>query len=391
MYCGIVRVLTVANHVGSRGGLERTQLTICSALADRGHHIVLLYVSEGDFAEHWRRFAGVMVPIAGSLPRRAHPVASTRAVLHALRVGRRLCPDVIYVFRYWDVPYAVALSLLSGAPVVFHLCLPPPRRLPLWLRASLRRVTRVLAVSRDTASRWEGSGLPAGRTEVVLTGIDLHHYFPAGPDTRQAVRHDLGLEANSFVVLYAGRIDREKGVDVLVRAFVALASRHPQCRLVVVGSASLGADPKDSERYAAELRVLAEGTPVSWIAGRRDVVSLIQAADVAAVPSLWPEPLSRSVMEPLGCGVPVVATRVGGNPEMLTDWLAQFLVGPGDDKDLTERLASLHGWRQDRPELGERCRQEAVDRFSLDTEIDAIEGYLEGAAGAHHRRQRRPV
>ncbi len=390
LYCGMVRVLTVANHVGSRGGLERTQLTICSALADRGHHIDLLYVSEGDFAEHWRRFAHVMVPISGSLPRRARALSSSRAVLHALRVGLRLSPDVIYVFRYWDVPYAVALSLLSGAPVVFHLCLPPPRRLPLWLRASLRRVTRVLSVSRDTATRWEGSGLPAGRTEVVLTGIDLDHYLPAGADARQSARHDLGLESDSFLVLYAGRIDREKGVDVLVRAFGALAAQHPHSRLVVVGSASLGADPQDSERYAAELRTLADGSPVSWMAGRRDIVSVIQAADVAVAPSLWPEPLSRSVMEPLACGVPVVASRVGGNPEMLTDWLAQFLFEPGDDTGLTERLASLHGWRQDRPELGERCRREAEDRFSLDAEIDAIEGYLTSATEGRQRRRQRP-
>jgi glycosyltransferase involved in cell wall biosynthesis len=87
----------------------------------------------------------------------------------------------------------------------------------------------------------------------------------------------------------------------------------------------------------------------------------------------------------------VVASRVGGNPEMLTEWLAQFLFEPGDIKGLSEKLASLHGWRQDRPDVGERCRREAVDRFSLDTEIDTIEGHLEHAAGAHPRRQRRRV
>ena len=74
------------------------------------------------------------------------------------------------------------------------------------------------------------------------------------------------------------------------------------------------------------------------MAAQPDVVALIQAADVAVAPSLWPEPLSRSVMEPLACGVPVVATRVGGNPEILTGWLSEYLVEPDDADALAERI-----------------------------------------------------
>ena len=107
---------------------------------------------------------------------------------------------------------------------------------------------------------------------------------------------------------------------------------------MVVGSPSLGADPADSARYEAELRELADGLAVTWLAAQPDVLALIQAADVAVAPSLWPEPLSRSVMEPLACGVPVVATRVGGNPEILTGWLSAYLVEPDDATALAERI-----------------------------------------------------
>ena len=80
---------------------------------------------------------------------------------------------------------------------------------------------------------------------------------------------------------------------------------------------------------------------------------------MAVVPSLWPEPLSRSVMEPLACGVPVVATNVDGNPEILTDWLAQCLVEPHDVSGLAQRVGRLpDGWRQfQSSDLGERCRR----------------------------------
>jgi glycosyltransferase involved in cell wall biosynthesis len=371
-----VRILTVANHVGARGGLERTQLTNCAGLAARGHRVDLAYVTPGDFSEEWARFAGTMLQITGSLPRRRHPLSSTAGLLVALRGGRRLRPEALYVYRYWDVPYAVLVGALAGAPVVFHLCLPPPAVVPRWLRLFLARVRTTLAVSRDTAARWEHTGLPGARTHVVLTGVDLERYAPAGVEHRSATRRELGVGDDEIVVLYAGRIDREKGVDVLVRAFSRFAAERPGSRLVVVGSPSLGADPGDSARYEHELRTASEGLQVTWLAARRDVVPLIQAADVAVAPSLWPEPLSRSVMEPLACGVPVLATRVGGNPEILTGWLSRYLVEPGDAEGLAHQLCAVSRWRREDPGLGTRLRAEAESRLSLSAELDAIEDAL---------------
>jgi glycosyltransferase involved in cell wall biosynthesis len=384
-----VRILTVANHLGARGGLERTQMTNCRALAARGHRVDLVYVSAGDFAAEWERFTGTMVQVGGTLPRRRRPLSSALAVAAAVRLGRRLRPDVLYVYRYWDIPYAVVVGALVRAPVVLHLCLPPPRAVPVWLAAALRRVARVLSVSEDTVTRWEGTALPMARTSVALTGIDMAQYLPASPAARAETRRSLGVDDDVFVVLYAGRIGREKGVDVLVRAFGRLHGADPATRLVVVGSPSLGADPADSERYEAELRALAGDADVSWIPARRDVVALIQAADVAVVPSLWPEPLSRSVMEPLACGVPVVATRVGGNPEILTGWLAEYLVEPHDADALAERLRSLRPWRRASPDLGARCRAEAEARLSLDGEVDMVEAALEALCSTAQRPWRR--
>jgi glycosyltransferase involved in cell wall biosynthesis len=214
----------------------------------------------------------------------------------------------------------------------------------------------------------------------VLTGIDLSVYAPAPDDERRSTRAALGIRPEEFMVLYAGRIGREKGVDVLVRA---IGNIEAQCHLVIVGSPSLGADPSDSERYRAELEALASGHTVSWLPGRRDVLDVIRAADVAVLPSLWPDPLPRSVMEPLACGVPVVATRTGGTPEILSGSFDQFLVEPGDPDDLAAKIVRLVGWRQKDPELGDRCRRMMADRFSLDREIDDIETAMDAALARH--------
>lgn len=380
-----MRILTVANHLGSRGGLERTQMTNCRGLAARGHQVDLVYVSAGDFAAQWERFTTTMVQITGSLPRRSAPFSSTLGVLRAVSAGAHLSPDAIYVYRYWDLPYAATLSALCGAPLVYHLCLPPPVRMSPWLRLALRRVDRTLSVSADTAGRWSGTGLDPKQVEVVLTGIDLDTYVPAAPGARRSARRDLGVPDDAFLVLYAGRIGREKGVDVLVRAFAKLSAQESDARLVVVGSPSLGADPADSAAFLSELHSAADGHPVTFLAGRSDVVPILQAADVAVVPSLWPEPLSRALMEPLACGVPVVATDVGGNPEVLTGWLAANLVPAGDTDALAASLASLHGWRGHDPELASRCRDHAEHFLALDREIDEVAGALQEAAARPRR------
>ena len=160
---------------------------------------------------------------------------------------------------------------------------------------------------------------------------------------------------------------------------------------MIVGSPSLGSDPADSERYEHELRDLAAELPVTWMAAQRDVIPLIQSVDVAVAPSLWPEPLSRSVMEPLACGVPVVATRVGGNPEILTGWLAQYLVEPGDVDGLAERILAVIGWRRLDEGLGTRLRRHAEEHLSLDAETAAVQAALAtaAAAGQPARRRRR--
>jgi glycosyltransferase involved in cell wall biosynthesis len=339
-------------------------------------------VTPGDFTEDWRAFASRMVQIDGTLPRARQPLGSSLGVVEAAAQVRRLRPDLIYVFRPLDIPFAVSVGALCRAPVVLHLCLPKPARLPVVVRRSLRHVALTLSVSRDTADLWRHTGLERGGMEVIHTGIDMNHYVPSSADDRLAARDALGIEPSAFVVLFAGRIASVKGVDVLVRAFCEVAADEPAASLIVVGGSSLSADPDDAKRYAGGLRALGASCDVRWLDARKDVLPLIQMADVVVAPSRWAEPFSRSVIEPLACGVPVIATRVGGNPEILTGWLADYLVPPDDVPALAKRIRSLVSWRSSDPDLGSRCRAAVVERLSLDREVEAVEAALTAVAAA---------
>jgi len=375
-----MRVLTVANQLGSWGGMERSQLTVCRALAERGHRIDLVYVDAGDFTEEWRQVADSMTTVASTLPRTRAPLTTSYAVLEAAQGVRDLQPDVIYVYRYLDLPFASAVGRLTRAPVVLHLGLPEPDRLPFVIRRSLPTVAMTLAVSYDTAARWRDSPLLADSVVVVHTGIDMDIYTPAPAGERKVTRRALGIAPDTLLALFAGRICPDKGLDVLMEAARRLDARLPRFQLVVAGGPTFGTDPREADRYRNELEARAGPADIRWLGRQRDIVPLIAAADVAVAPSVWAEPFSRSVIEPLACGVPVVASAVGGNPEILVDGLDRFLVPPRDPGALVEAIVGLEGWRDTEPELGDRCRNAVVDRLALGREVDTVEAALASVA-----------
>ncbi len=375
-----MRVLTVANQLGAWGGMERSQLAVCRALAARGHSIDLVYVGPGDFSEEWRQVADSLTTVSSTLPRTRAPLTTSYTVLGAAQGIRDLQPDVIYVYRYLDLPFASAVGRLTRAPVVLHLGLPEPDRLPFVIRRSLPNVAMTLAVSYDTAARWRDSPLLADSVVVVHTGVDMDVYTPAPARERQSTRRALGIGPDAFMALFAGRICPDKGLDVLMEAARRLTARLPHFQLVVAGGPTFGTDPREADRYRTELEARAGPVDIRWLGRQRDIVPVIGAADVAVVPSVWAEPFSRSVVEALACGVPVVASNVGGTPEILVDGLARFLVPPRDPGALVEAVAGLEGWRQTEPDLADRCRSAVVDRLSLVREVDTVEAALASVA-----------
>lgn len=384
-----MRILTLANHVGSKGGLERHQLEVCRGLARRGHEIHLLYQEPGDFLTGWEGFAAGTVPIAASLPRRRALLPSSLGVARAARAGAARRPDVVTAFRYWDVPLALAIGALAGAPAVGHLALPPPEPLPAWLSASLRRLRRCIAASADVAGRWERAArLGPDRITVVPNGVDLARFTPTDHVGRVDARRRLGLEPEVPLLALASRLDPAKGVHVAVAALAALlpgpaTHGEPGVRLVVAGGRPLGLAPEDAAAYEHRLREESAGLPVTWLGPVPDSAPLFQAADLALVPSLAAEAFGLAAAEAMACATPAICSAVGGLPEVVGELGETLLVPPDDPGALAGRIASLLDWRTNDPSLGSRCRERIASRFSLERMVSETEEAL--ALLARHR------
>lgn len=222
---------------------------------------------------------------------------------------------ILAAFAYPDGFAAIVLGELLDVPVVVKLHggdvnmvakLPGPRRN---LRWALPRVTRVVAVSEPLAEEVKKLGAPADRVDVVMNGVD-HAVFHVR--NRSESRAALSRPEDRRSILYVGRLEERKGIFELLEAFTALAAKRSDVDLVLVGD---GADTEACRKIAAPLggRVIFAGAkPVE------EVARWMGACDLLTLPS-HAEGTPNVLIEALTSGRRVVATRVGGVPDVVTD------------------------------------------------------------------------
>ncbi len=353
-------------------------LQLSRELSGMGHEIDLYYETPGELEAEYRAFCRSITP-AHLRVRRPGLLSNLRRAAPALSSAARRHPDVVYVQSFGNIPFGALVARLSRAPLVCHL-----RGFASYGKTKLlaSQVSRFIAVSHDTRQRWSDAGVDASRIEVVHNGVDLDDYPLGGQVEREASRKQLGIPPRSFVVLYYGRLDKEKGVEVLLDAWRKSGIPESEGRLVIMGEAVIDPDPD------ASLRRLQELAPPGcvWLPSRRDAVTALHAADVVAVPS-FAEGFPRTIIETMATGRPVVASRVGGIPESLAPPFDRYLFEPGDATALSRALASLRGWRQEDPGLAYRCRRHVADHFTLEKTAAGVEDVLAAVAGRNTARE----
>jgi glycosyltransferase involved in cell wall biosynthesis len=373
--------VTVGVHsMAPAGGTELNVFQVTRGLAGRGHTIDLISPRDGSLAAGYRTFCRSVNrrPIF-DFARASAPRDLVRMAPAVLSASRKKA-DVIYPNRFAEIVWAAAAGRLSGAPVVCHLHEIRHARPGSFPNEHVRRF---IAVSDFLRQQWVAVGLDPDLIDVVHNGVSSDDYPAGGEAERTDARARLGLPQEGFLALYYGRLDPEKGIDVLLDAWRRLGLGEDEGTLLIVGSPS--AHLQDGAQVQEALQ--AEAPPgCVWRPAQSDVVSLLHAADVVVVPSLWDEPCARVIVETLATGRPALVTRTGGSPEMLTGEFERFLLEPGDAAALSSALRSLVGWQQREPGLAGRCTRHVREHFSLDLLVEGVERSLTAAAGETRRK-----
>ena len=298
------------------------------------------------------------------------------------RVFDRERPHIVHS-RNWGGIEAVPAARLAGVDAVVHsehgLESSTYRRQP-WRRNLLRRfcftwADRVFAVS-DSLRAYYAEQLRIAETQIAVipNGVDTERFRPRG-DVRRIARQELGVAPDTLVVGTVGRLDPIKDHRTLFQAVALLLAQNLPIQLVIVGD---GVERKALEAYVQARGLLSRQT--MFIGESSDVVSQMNCFDVFVLPSLA-EGMSNALLEAMSVGVAPIATRVGGNPEIVEDGSSGLLFEAGDTKTLAAQLKALGSNPQWRRHLGSTARIRVEKCFSLQHMLGNYTRLYEEAVG----------
>ena len=281
---------------------------------------------------------------------------------------------------------ALALTHSSAATVV-HVrdCLPPGRVSATTMRMVAAAATTVVANSEYTADSVRGLA-PKAELEVVHNPVDLERWDPARIDRVHARARLREVRPRALLLGVVAQLTPWKGQDTAIAALDLLRRRRIDAHLLLIGSAKFlsAAARYDNEAYVAELRAQVAAAKledrVSWLGERDDVPELISALDVLLLPS-WEEPFGRALIEAMALRVPVVATSVGGPPEILSDGVEGFLVEPRDPEAWAAAIRRFAENPTLGREMGRAGRLRVEGAFGLERHVNSMLDVYERALG----------
>ena len=284
-----------------------------------------------------------------------------------VRELRRRRVDVLHAHKFGSNVWASIVGTAARTPVVVaheHSWAAEGGRLRHALDRHLiaRAADAFVACSREDRRRMiELEGIPPEVTHLIPNGAPR-----SAPPSGHDVRAELGVAPDAPVVVALGRLTPVKAFDVLVDAAARLRERHPAARVLIVG--------EGEERAALESRIAGHGLgdAVLLLGHRTDVADVLRACDVAVCCS-DSEGMPVSVIEEMEAGLPIVATRVGGLPDLVDDGVHGLLVEPRDPDGLAKAIGDLLADPAAARAMGERARQRRESEFDIDVMVRRIE------------------
>jgi len=353
-----IRVLHILEYFGTAGMERGVRKIICGA-APGFEHSLIIQRTTGDQAP--------LLPPQVSVTALNRPERnSIRHLLRMVRQIRRLRPHIVHT-RNWAGMDGIVAATLARVPRIIHgehgWNMEDPqgldRKRRIIRRLLSRRVDEFTCVSQHIATWLREEVRVRGPITQIYNGVDTDRYAP-GTDGL-SVREELGIPADAFVVGFVGRLDAIKGLPVLAGAFARLRVEHPEAHLVIVGEGP----------EAHRLRERA-GAGLHMAGLRRDVPSFLRTFDVFSLAS-DNEGISNAILEAMAVGLPVAATRVGGNPELVLDGETGRLFERGDEEGLYRILREYLRHPELRRRHAAAARARAVESFSLQAMVRGYE------------------
>lgn len=363
------------NHTGLVSGAERVLLEILRGLNRERFEPLVSCPAEGELSSEVARLGVEWQPMPAPRARFSwrpdRALRASAALIGTARILRRqiriAAPDLIHANSVRAGIVATLAARGTGTTVLWHVHDTLPRHpLSSAVRAFafLSRNARFIAVSQSTANSFRGR-LPFGaRLFAIHNGVDLR-MFPVKQSGVSEFRQSLGLLESDFLVCAIGQICARKGLLELIGALGRIRHQGPSIHLTIVGQVVFRHEEEYLKTLHAATGRLELGKRVHFTGELSNVSPVLQAADLLILNS-HDEPFGLVLIEAMASGTPVLATRVGGIPEIITDTKDGWLVKKGDTEALASKLLDLSQRRDQLADTSQRALQTARLRFSIE-------------------------
>ena len=328
------------------GGMEHFVVRMAQAQQKNGHCITIMALQAGGTLRKEAESLGLSVVELGG-------VGKGLRVLRGMKEFLRLRPDIIHVHNATSLHYALIGKQVSGAKIVVTAHGRGKGGGRLHDEKSWGKTDAVVAVSR-AVGRDMAAEVPANRLSVILNGVEP----TAAKRNRQEVRAELGIDETEIVGIIVARIDAIKGHDDLIQAWAKLHAAGKKAVLLIAGDGEARAAREQMTRACG-----LDAQQVRFLGFRGDVPDLLAASDFFLLPSLT-EGLPLSVLEAMSHGLPIVATDVGGIPELVTDGVHGLLVPPKRADLLASAIEKVVASADLRERFGAAGRLRVTEEFS---------------------------
>ena len=255
-------------------------------------------------------------------------------------------PDDLPIFRY---RHNFPMPLLSRYSI----------KIRAWRAISFRTLTHILFVNNISRHAYHKLyAIPQQRCKTIYNGIDVNKYINVASTCRENIRRSLEVKADEFLVLATGNLTEIKGQKYLILAINSLVKNGTPVKCLIAGEGNL------RNKLQEMIKELKLNNRITLLGYRNDIAELLSASDIYCMPSLK-EGLGYGILEALASGVPVIASNVGGIPEVITDELNGLLVKPRDSDSLAKAIKTLINSPELRQKLSAAGKKIVMGNFSL--------------------------
>lgn len=362
----MIRTILFLSTSSGPGGAERVINNLAASLDPQRYRAVLCLFRPGwlqDRSES-RGIRTFIIP--------THGMTDWRWAIQFKRLLRQEQVDLIHAHEFDANVQGAFVAALTGLPLVATVhgknYFWERFRRRLAYRWVSRRATMVAVSENLKQFIVEKVGVSPSRVKVLYNGVDM---LPQCDRAEvDACRKELGLPESHQVVGVVGNLYPVKGHQYLIEGIPSVLAKCPDTSFVFAGRGQLETELK------AHVDRLGVGGKVFFLGLRQDIPRILAMLDVFVLPSLS-EGLSMAILEAMIAGKPVVATQVGGNPELILDGKTGFLVPPRDSQALAARLVTLLTDKQQAALFAERGKRRAEGQFSLRTMVSSYQSLYE--------------